>query len=112
MAGMKLSSFIFLNLLPATKPFTLQGVNQNNNGVCISGTRNNGCNPILFNPFDKRQSHHLGVVALHLSSNVDCVETEDVKSIKSLFSEYCDDTDLMTKDALCKVPPFDEMLVR
>jgi len=106
---MKLSFFLLLNLLPATQSFTFQGPKQNNNGV-NSASKNNGYNSILFNPFEKQQSHHLSGVALRLSSNVDYVETEYVKSMKSLFSKHCDDTDLMTKDTFCKVPPFDEML--
>ena len=67
---------------------------------------------MFLNNFEKHQSHHFGNFALHLSSNVDYVEAEDIQSIKSLFSKYADDSDLMTIETLCKIPPFDEMLVR
>mmetsp|Transcript_996 Transcript_996/g.1934 ORF Transcript_996/g.1934 Transcript_996/m.1934 type:complete len:579 (-) Transcript_996:3161-4897(-) len=103
---MKVSVIIFSYLLQATHSFTLQRPQNNKNGVSTGI----GYNPILMSPLEKQQSHHFSSVSLHLSSNVDYAEAEDVKSIKSLFSKYADDSDLMTKDTLCKVPLFDEML--
>lgn len=105
---MKISYILFANLLQAIHSFTLQSPQNNYNGV----STNSGYNQILHNPLEKQQSHHFSSVALHLSANVDTTETEEVKSIQFLFSKYADDSGLMTKDNLRKVPPFDEMLVR
>lgn len=103
---MKVSHILFATLLQAIHSFTLQSPQNNYNGVSTKS----GYNQILHNPLEKQQSHHFSSGALHLSANVDTTETEDVKSIKFIFSKYADDSDLMTKDNLCKVPPFDEML--
>jgi Ca2+-binding EF-hand superfamily protein len=39
------------------------------------------------------------------------VEAEDLPAIQAVFSKYCDEEGLMTKDELGKVPPFAQMLV-
>ena len=106
--GMRIAFILLANLLEATLSFSVQRPQSNKNGFSTK----TGYNQILINPLEEQQSHHFRIVALHLSSsNVDYAEAEDVKSIKSLFSKYAGVSNSMTKDTLCKVPPFDEMLV-
>ncbi|CAJ1940270.1 unnamed protein product [Cylindrotheca closterium] len=106
--GMKTAFFVSVNLLQAAHSFSVQGPQSNRNGI---STKSGGYNQILMNPLEEERSRHFSSFSLHLSSsNVDYAQAEDVKSIKSLFSKYADESDSMTKDTLCKVPPFDEML--
>lgn len=107
--GMRVSTVLFASLLPASQSFTFQGP-RHNNGVFIYSKI--GYPQTLGDHCDKQQSHNCRGVPLQMSSNVDYAEAEDIKSLKSLFSQYSDDSDSMTKETLCKVPPFDEMLVR
>lgn len=104
---MKVSFILFANLFQASQAFTFQ-LSKNNDGIPFR----TGYNQILRKPSERRQSQYFGEGALYLSSSVDYVEAENIKSIKSLFSKYADGSDLMTKDTLCTVPPFDDMLVR
>jgi len=102
---MKVSFILFANLFQASQAFTFQ-LPKNNDGIPFR----TGYNQILRKPSERRQSQYFGEGTLYLSSSVDYVEAEDIKSIKSLFSKYADGSDLMTKDTLCTVPPFDDML--
>ena len=50
-------------------------------------------------------------LVLFESKKKEYVEAEDLPAIQSLFNKYCDKDGLMTKKALAKMPPFEEMLV-
>ena len=45
------------------------------------------------------------------SDTGDVAEAEDLASIQTLFSKYCDEDGLMSKETLEQMPPFSEMMV-